>query len=116
MSILIDENTTFIIQGITGREAMNMTRRLPVRPEPVEGRLEDRLPPSSFLLPPTSFLTTMSILIDENTTFIIQGITGREAMNMTCPLSVHPEPVEGRLEHRRHPFFLLPSSLHHVHP
>ena len=26
MSILIDENTTFIIQGITGREAVNMTR------------------------------------------------------------------------------------------
>lgn len=26
MAILIDENTTFIIQGITGREAVNMTR------------------------------------------------------------------------------------------
>ena len=26
MSILIDENTTFIIQGITGREAVAMTR------------------------------------------------------------------------------------------
>ena len=26
MSILIDESTTFIIQGITGREAVNMTR------------------------------------------------------------------------------------------
>src|SRR5712691_1187389 len=26
MSILIDENTTFIIQGITGREAVSMTR------------------------------------------------------------------------------------------
>ncbi|MBI2886021.1 MAG: CoA-binding protein [Chloroflexi bacterium] len=26
MSILIDENTTFIIQGITGREAVNVTR------------------------------------------------------------------------------------------
>jgi succinyl-CoA synthetase alpha subunit len=26
MSILIDDNTTFIIQGITGREAVNMTR------------------------------------------------------------------------------------------
>src|SRR3970040_1488168 len=26
MSILVDENTTFIIQGITGREAVNMTR------------------------------------------------------------------------------------------
>ena len=26
MSILIDKNTTFIIQGITGREAVNMTR------------------------------------------------------------------------------------------
>ncbi len=26
MSILIDENTSFIIQGITGREAVNMTR------------------------------------------------------------------------------------------
>src|SRR5437899_6633339 len=26
MSILIDENTTFIIQGITGREAVNTTR------------------------------------------------------------------------------------------
>jgi succinyl-CoA synthetase alpha subunit len=26
MSILIDENTTFIIQGVTGREAVNMTR------------------------------------------------------------------------------------------
>src|SRR2546428_7426335 len=26
MSILIDENTTFIIQGITGREAVNMSR------------------------------------------------------------------------------------------
>jgi succinyl-CoA synthetase alpha subunit len=26
MSVLIDENTTFIIQGITGREAVNMTR------------------------------------------------------------------------------------------
>src|SRR3972149_6744396 len=26
MSILIDANTTFIIQGITGREAVNMTR------------------------------------------------------------------------------------------
>jgi succinyl-CoA synthetase alpha subunit len=28
MSILIDENTTFIIQGITGREAVTMTREL----------------------------------------------------------------------------------------
>ncbi|MEK7693078.1 MAG: succinate--CoA ligase subunit alpha, partial [Chloroflexota bacterium] len=26
MSILVDENTTFIIQGITGREAVSMTR------------------------------------------------------------------------------------------
>ena len=26
MSILIDASTTFIIQGITGREAVNMTR------------------------------------------------------------------------------------------
>ncbi len=26
MSILIDENTTFIVQGITGREAVNLTR------------------------------------------------------------------------------------------
>ncbi len=26
MSVLIDENTIFIIQGITGREAVNMTR------------------------------------------------------------------------------------------
>ena len=26
MSILVDENTTFIIQGITGREAVNITR------------------------------------------------------------------------------------------
>ena len=26
MSILIDENTTFIVQGITGREAINLTR------------------------------------------------------------------------------------------
>ena len=26
MSILVDENTSFIIQGITGREAVNMTR------------------------------------------------------------------------------------------
>ena len=26
MSILVDESTTFIIQGITGREAVNMTR------------------------------------------------------------------------------------------
>ena len=26
MSILIDEDTTFIIQGITGREAVNMAR------------------------------------------------------------------------------------------
>src|SRR5881227_1774047 len=26
MSVLIDENTTFIIQGITGREAVNLTR------------------------------------------------------------------------------------------
>jgi succinyl-CoA synthetase alpha subunit len=26
MSILVDENTTFMIQGITGREAVNMTR------------------------------------------------------------------------------------------
>src|SRR6266540_7160733 len=26
MSILIEESTTFIIQGITGREAVNMTR------------------------------------------------------------------------------------------
>src|SRR3970282_2016095 len=26
MSILIDENTTFIIEGITGREAVNMAR------------------------------------------------------------------------------------------
>ncbi len=25
MSILIDENTTFIVQGITGREAVNLT-------------------------------------------------------------------------------------------
>ncbi len=28
MSILIDENTTFIIQGITGREAVSMTREV----------------------------------------------------------------------------------------
>ena len=26
MSILIDANTTFIVQGITGREAVNLTR------------------------------------------------------------------------------------------
>ncbi|MGH2980129.1 MAG: succinate--CoA ligase subunit alpha, partial [Solirubrobacterales bacterium] len=26
MSILIDQNTTFIVQGITGREAVNLTR------------------------------------------------------------------------------------------
>ena len=26
MSILVDENTTFIVQGITGREAVNLTR------------------------------------------------------------------------------------------
>ena len=26
MSILIDANTTFIVQGITGREAVNFTR------------------------------------------------------------------------------------------
>src|ERR1700742_1478627 len=26
MSILLDENTTFIVQGITGREAVNLTR------------------------------------------------------------------------------------------
>jgi succinyl-CoA synthetase alpha subunit len=26
MSILIDQDTTFIIQGITGREAVNLTR------------------------------------------------------------------------------------------
>ncbi len=26
MSILVDEDTTFSIQGITGREAVNMTR------------------------------------------------------------------------------------------
>ena len=26
MSILIDEQTTFIVQGITGREAVNLTR------------------------------------------------------------------------------------------
>ncbi|MDA1096410.1 MAG: succinate--CoA ligase subunit alpha, partial [Chloroflexi bacterium] len=26
MSVLIDSSTTFIIQGITGREAVNMTR------------------------------------------------------------------------------------------
>jgi succinyl-CoA synthetase alpha subunit len=26
MSILVDEHTTFMIQGITGREAVNMTR------------------------------------------------------------------------------------------
>ena len=26
MPILIDENTTFIVQGITGREAVNLTR------------------------------------------------------------------------------------------
>ncbi len=26
MSILIDESTTFIVQGITGREAVNLTR------------------------------------------------------------------------------------------
>ena len=26
MSILIDETTTFIVQGITGREAVNLTR------------------------------------------------------------------------------------------
>jgi len=25
MSILVDENTTFIVQGITGREAVNPT-------------------------------------------------------------------------------------------
>src|SRR3989442_14069337 len=34
-------------------------------------------------LPSSCFLLTMSILIDESTTFIIQGITGREAVNMT---------------------------------
>ena len=28
MSILVDESTTFIIQGITGREAVTMTREL----------------------------------------------------------------------------------------
>ena len=26
MSILVDENTTFLVQGITGREAVNLTR------------------------------------------------------------------------------------------
>ena len=26
MSVLIDETTTFIVQGITGREAVNLTR------------------------------------------------------------------------------------------
>ena len=40
----------------------------------------------------------MSIFIDENTNFIIQGITGREAVNMTPHSTVHPELVEGRLE------------------
>ena len=28
MSILVDENTTFIIQGITGREAVTMAREV----------------------------------------------------------------------------------------
>ena len=28
MSIFIDENTTFIIQGVTGSEAVNMTREM----------------------------------------------------------------------------------------
>ena len=36
MSILIDQDTTFIVQGITGREAVNLTR------ECLELRLEDR--------------------------------------------------------------------------
>ena len=26
MSILVDKNTTFMVQGITGREAVNLTR------------------------------------------------------------------------------------------
>ena len=26
MSILVDQNTTFMVQGITGREAINLTR------------------------------------------------------------------------------------------
>jgi hypothetical protein len=47
MSILIDSDTTFIIQGITGREAVNMTRHFPAHPEPprraAEGRVEGRL-------------------------------------------------------------------------
>jgi hypothetical protein len=53
----------------------------------------------------------MSILIDENTTFIIQGITGREAVNKTRgPQSVRAEPVEARLEPRQCPSLLLPPS------
>ena len=39
MSILVDENTSFIIQGITGREAVNMTRGCPDSGSKVVGRV-----------------------------------------------------------------------------
>jgi hypothetical protein len=37
----------------------------------------------------------MSILIDENTTFIVQGITGREAVNLTASASTTARGAEG---------------------
>jgi len=43
MSILIDGNTTFIIQGITGREAVNMTRECLASPCHAERPRESRV-------------------------------------------------------------------------
>ena len=43
MSILVDENTTFIIQGITGREAVNMTRECFASPCHAERTRESRV-------------------------------------------------------------------------
>ena len=45
MSILIDEQTTFIIQGITGREAVTMTRELLDYGSKVIGEVELDIPP-----------------------------------------------------------------------
>ena len=48
MSILIDENTTFIIQGITGREMVNMNREcLKYGSKIVGGVTPDRTVPMS---------------------------------------------------------------------
>ena len=51
MSILIDENTTFIIQGITGREAVNMTRECLTPPCHAERPRGSRLAQGFFAKP-----------------------------------------------------------------